>query len=69
MALLDKGNPRATRASVVRWACGGACMGLVFSCVSVLQSDMPITALFFIVPWTTLGSAVAAATVEWQVSD
>jgi len=67
MGFLDKHNPHATRRSVIAWAVGGAIVGFGVGLVGWLPSDMPGWAVYFILPWMTVGCGVAFAALEWQM--
>jgi hypothetical protein len=71
MGFLNKHNPRATPQSARAWAIGGDIVGGLIGSLGWLSSwsrgDMPFAAVFFIVPWMTVGCAVAGWAIEWQV--
>jgi hypothetical protein len=67
MGLLDKHNPRATRRSATAWAIGGGVGGGLAGWYGWFRSDLPDAAVFFVVPWMVIGSAVAGWAVEWQL--
>ena len=67
MGFLDKHNPRATRRSAAVWAIGGGVVGGLLGFFGWLRSDMPFTAVFFVVPCMVVGGAIAGWAIEWQV--
>ncbi len=69
MSFLEKLNPRATRRSVIKWAVVGGIIGAILGLVACMSFDMPAIAGFLILPWMILASAIAAATVEWQLPE
>jgi hypothetical protein len=67
MGFLDKHNPRATRRSATAWAIGGGIVGGVVGFFGWLRTDMPIDAVFFIVPWMIASCALGGWVIEWQI--
>jgi hypothetical protein len=67
MGFLEKRNPRATRRSVIAWAFGCGVIGSLVGLIGGLQPEMPSGAVFFFVPWMTVGGAIAGAAIEWQM--
>jgi hypothetical protein len=68
LGLLDKRNPRATRRSVTAWAIGGAIVGGAAGLLGWSRSDMPTTAVFFLVPWMAVFCGIAGGAMEWQMA-
>jgi hypothetical protein len=67
MGLLEKRNPRATRRSVILWACGGGIGGFVVALMMLLRMDGPPILWFVMLPWMTVASAGIGALMEWQM--
>ena len=67
MGWLDKGNPRATRASVIRWAWIGGVGGCIV-CLALLSWHRPAAWVWCLaVPVVPAFSAAIMALIEWQV--
>ncbi|HEX4588583.1 MAG TPA: hypothetical protein VH120_01560, partial [Gemmataceae bacterium] len=59
----------ATKRGLTAWTIGGGIAGITIGLVGWLKSDMPAIAGFFVLPWMTVGGAIAGGAVYWQVDD
>lgn len=69
MGLLEKRNPWATRRSAIAWAAGCGIFGGLAGLLFWSRSDMPPTALFFLLPFMLVFSSIAGGAMEWQLPE